>query len=34
MTVTQHNHQCTDTSTTECNQMEEHSMLPTEVLSM
>jgi hypothetical protein len=33
-TVTQHNHWCTDMSTTECKQTEEHSMLPSEVLSV
>jgi hypothetical protein len=33
-TVTQHNHYCIDTSTTECKQMEEHSALQTEVLSL
>jgi hypothetical protein len=33
-TVTQHNHQCTYTSTTECKQTEECSVLLAEVLSM
>jgi hypothetical protein len=34
-TVSQHNHYCTDTSTTECKQTEEeHLVLPTEVISV
>jgi hypothetical protein len=29
-----HTHSCADTSTTECKQMEEHSLLSTAVLSI
>jgi hypothetical protein len=32
--VAQHNHICNDKSITECKQTEEHSVLPTEFLSM
>jgi imidazoleglycerol phosphate dehydratase HisB len=32
--VTQHNHWCTDINTTEYKQMEEHLVLPTEVLPL